>query len=106
MAVDPNSGCNTCNYCHDGSYQHCSAGGINSTIGIYKDGGFSTHAIVPESQVRFYQFHRSNDILNFVNFFSSHFLIHSGVFNTRRRRIASSRPRRASVVFGSRMEET
>ncbi|KAG9430062.1 hypothetical protein HZU67_08343 [Apis mellifera carnica] len=51
VAVDPNSGCNTCNYCHDGSYQHCSAGGINSTIGIYKDGGFSTHAIVPESQV-------------------------------------------------------
>lgn len=73
VAVDPNSGCNTCNYCHDGSYQHCSAGGINSTIGIYKDGGFSTHAIVPESQVRFYQFYRSNDIVNFVNFFFFHF---------------------------------
>ncbi|KOC67685.1 Sorbitol dehydrogenase [Habropoda laboriosa] len=51
VAVDPNSGCNTCNFCHSGTYQFCSAGGINSTIGIYKDGGFATHAIVPESQV-------------------------------------------------------
>ncbi|XP_043595426.1 D-altritol 5-dehydrogenase-like [Bombus pyrosoma] len=51
VAVDPNTGCNTCSHCHDGSYQHCKTGGINSTIGIYKDGGFSTHAIVPETQV-------------------------------------------------------
>ncbi|XP_017875315.2 uncharacterized protein LOC108622138, partial [Ceratina calcarata] len=51
VAVDPNSGCNTCTYCHEGTYQHCSAGGINNTIGIFRDGGFSTHAVVPESQV-------------------------------------------------------
>ncbi|CAK9798242.1 Sorbitol dehydrogenase [Anthophora plagiata] len=51
VVVDPNNGCNICTYCHSGAYQFCSSGGINSTIGIYKDGGFSTHAIVPETQV-------------------------------------------------------
>ncbi|CAL7951748.1 unnamed protein product [Xylocopa violacea] len=51
VAVDPNSACNTCTYCHGGTYQYCSAGGINNTIGIYRDGGFSTHAVIPESQV-------------------------------------------------------
>ncbi|CAK9816092.1 Sorbitol dehydrogenase [Anthophora quadrimaculata] len=51
VAVDPNNGCNICNYCHSGAYQFCSSGGINSTIGIYKDGGFATHVIVPENQV-------------------------------------------------------
>ncbi|XP_076754740.1 sorbitol dehydrogenase [Xylocopa sonorina] len=51
VAVDPNSSCDKCTYCHNGTYQHCSAGGINNTIGIYRDGGFSTHALVPESQV-------------------------------------------------------
>ncbi|XP_043260078.1 D-altritol 5-dehydrogenase-like [Colletes gigas] len=51
VVVDPNSGCNTCNYCHGGNYHFCSAGGINHTVGIFRDGGWSTHAIVPESQV-------------------------------------------------------
>ncbi|KAK9302531.1 hypothetical protein QLX08_005511 [Tetragonisca angustula] len=51
VAVDPNSACDKCTFCHEGSYQHCSTGGINNTIGIFRDGGFSTHAVVPESQV-------------------------------------------------------
>ncbi|XP_066593309.1 uncharacterized protein [Prorops nasuta] len=51
VVVDPNSGCNKCNFCHSGSYHFCSHGGINSTIGIYRDGGWATHAVVPETQV-------------------------------------------------------
>ncbi|XP_053970354.1 sorbitol dehydrogenase-like [Hylaeus volcanicus] len=51
IVVDPNSGCNTCHPCHSGNYHFCSAGGINSTIGIFRDGGWSTHAIVPKEQV-------------------------------------------------------
>ncbi|XP_076164139.1 sorbitol dehydrogenase [Ptiloglossa arizonensis] len=51
VVVDPNSGCNTCDYCHSGNYHFCSAGGIKNTIGIHRDGGWATHAVVPETQV-------------------------------------------------------
>lgn len=51
VAVDPNSGCNKCNYCRDGRYHFCDNGGINNTIGIFRDGGWATHVLVPESQV-------------------------------------------------------
>ena len=51
VVVDPNSGCNTCDYCHNGNYHFCSAGGINNTIGIFRNGGWATHALIPETQV-------------------------------------------------------
>nr|XP_033325202.1 D-altritol 5-dehydrogenase-like isoform X1 [Megalopta genalis]XP_033325203.1 D-altritol 5-dehydrogenase-like isoform X2 [Megalopta genalis] len=51
VVVDPNDGCNKCECCHKGTYQFCSTGGLNSTIGIYKDGGWATHALVPDTQV-------------------------------------------------------
>ncbi|XP_031827643.1 D-altritol 5-dehydrogenase [Nomia melanderi] len=51
VVVDPNSGCNKCDYCHGGSYHFCSAGGLNTTIGIYRNGGWATHVLVPETQV-------------------------------------------------------
>ncbi|XP_076277627.1 D-altritol 5-dehydrogenase [Lasioglossum baleicum] len=51
VVVDPNSGCNKCDCCHVGSYHFCSTGGLNTTIGIYKNGGWATHAVVPDSQV-------------------------------------------------------
>ncbi|XP_076378483.1 D-altritol 5-dehydrogenase isoform X2 [Megalopta genalis] len=51
VVVDPNNGCNKCECCHKGTYQFCSTGGLNSTIGIYKDGGWATHALVPDTQV-------------------------------------------------------
>ncbi|CAG5103649.1 Similar to ARD1: D-arabinitol dehydrogenase 1 (Uromyces fabae) [Cotesia congregata] len=51
VAVDPNSGCNKCNHCRDGRYHFCDNGGINNTIGIFRDGGWATHVLVPESQV-------------------------------------------------------
>lgn len=54
VAIDPNSGCNKCDFCHTGKYHFCNNGGINNTIGIFRDGGWSTHAVVPESQVTVY----------------------------------------------------
>lgn len=51
VAVDPNSGCNKCDHCHNANYHFCRAGGINNTIGIFRDGGWATHVVVPESQV-------------------------------------------------------
>ncbi|KAG7214084.1 hypothetical protein KM043_001444 [Ampulex compressa] len=51
VAVDPNSGCDKCDYCHNGKYHFCTSGGINSTIGIFKNGGWATHALVPDTQV-------------------------------------------------------
>ncbi|XP_025073226.1 LOW QUALITY PROTEIN: D-arabinitol dehydrogenase 1-like [Pogonomyrmex barbatus] len=33
------------------NYHFCKRGGLNSTIGIYRDGGWATHALVPETQV-------------------------------------------------------
>jgi len=51
VAVDPNNGCNKCDHCHNANYHYCAYGGINNTIGIFKDGGWATHALVPETQV-------------------------------------------------------
>ncbi|XP_011301827.1 D-arabinitol dehydrogenase 1 [Fopius arisanus] len=51
VAVDPNSGCNKCSFCHNGKYHFCENGGINNTIGIFRNGGWATHAVVPETQV-------------------------------------------------------
>lgn len=53
VTVDPNSGCDLCNDCHKGCYNLCINGGINNTIGIFRNGGWATHAIVPETQVCF-----------------------------------------------------
>ncbi|KAJ8668174.1 hypothetical protein QAD02_009837 [Eretmocerus hayati] len=51
VTVDPNSGCNLCNDCHGGCYHLCTKGGVNNTIGIFRNGGWSTHCVVPETQV-------------------------------------------------------
>ncbi|XP_057318671.1 uncharacterized protein LOC130663451 [Microplitis mediator] len=51
VAVDPNSGCNKCNNCRIGRYHFCENGGINNTIGIFRDGGWATHVLVPDNQV-------------------------------------------------------
>lgn len=51
VAVDPNSGCGICKFCHNGNYHYCLRGGIHNTIGIFRNGGWSTHTLVPESQV-------------------------------------------------------
>lgn len=54
VAVDPNSGCNKCDHCHSANYHYCQSGGINNCVGIFRDGGWTTHALVPETQVRGY----------------------------------------------------
>ncbi|XP_058800798.1 D-altritol 5-dehydrogenase-like isoform X2 [Phymastichus coffea] len=51
VTVDPNSGCNLCGDCHAGCYHLCLNGGVNSTIGIFRNGGWATHCVVPEMQV-------------------------------------------------------
>jgi len=51
VVVDPNSGCDKCDHCHSANYHFCKFGRVN-TIGIFRNGGWATHAIVPETQVR------------------------------------------------------
>ncbi|XP_012263758.2 D-arabinitol dehydrogenase 1-like [Athalia rosae] len=50
VVIDPNSGCDNCNYCHGGNYHFCQRSG-HKVIGIRRDGGWATHVVVPESQV-------------------------------------------------------
>nr|CAD7269008.1 unnamed protein product [Timema shepardi] len=45
------TGCGTCNPCHNGQYHFCSEGGINDTIGLFHDGGWSEFCAVPAEQV-------------------------------------------------------
>nr|CAD7613936.1 unnamed protein product [Timema genevievae] len=51
VAVDPNSGCNTCTPCRDGKYHFCSVGGISNTIGMWLDGGWAEFCAVPADQI-------------------------------------------------------
>ncbi|CAH2056130.1 unnamed protein product, partial [Iphiclides podalirius] len=51
VVVDPNRACNLCNFCRDGNYQYCLSAGINSTIGIWRDGGWAQYTLAPQDQV-------------------------------------------------------
>ncbi|KAJ8958447.1 hypothetical protein NQ318_002234 [Aromia moschata] len=51
VVVDPNNGCGCCNFCHSGNPHFCLIGGINNTIGIYRNGGWADYAVVPIVQV-------------------------------------------------------
>ncbi|XP_069684539.1 uncharacterized protein [Periplaneta americana] len=51
VAVDPNSGCLTCDACHNGNYHYCTGGGIDKINGIYQDGGWAEYCLVPADQV-------------------------------------------------------
>lgn len=51
IVVDPNRACNLCDFCRNGNYQYCLTAGINSTIGIWRDGGWAQYCIVPQDQV-------------------------------------------------------
>ncbi|KAG8222398.1 hypothetical protein J437_LFUL003019 [Ladona fulva] len=54
VVVDPNRqgiGCNKCSYCTNGKYHLCTSGGINNTIGIFRDGGWAEYCIAPACQV-------------------------------------------------------
>ncbi|KAL4711248.1 hypothetical protein ACJJTC_019089 [Scirpophaga incertulas] len=51
VVVDPNSACSLCDFCRKGNYQYCLKAGINSTIGIWRDGGWAQYCRVPQVQV-------------------------------------------------------
>ncbi|KAL2739592.1 D-arabinitol dehydrogenase 1-like [Vespula maculifrons] len=51
VTIDPNDGCHKCTDCHIGNYHFCRVGGLRNTIGIYRNGGWATHVLVPESQI-------------------------------------------------------
>ncbi|XP_072948672.1 uncharacterized protein [Epargyreus clarus] len=51
VVVDPNRACNLCNFCRDGNYQYCLTAGINSTIGIWRNGGWAQYVLCPQDQV-------------------------------------------------------
>lgn len=51
VAVDPNSGCHYCELCHGGNYHLCKVGGINNTVGIWKDGGWAQYCKLAAEQV-------------------------------------------------------
>ncbi|KAI5640100.1 alcohol dehydrogenase groES-like domain-containing protein [Phthorimaea operculella] len=51
VVVDPNCACNLCEFCRVGNYHYCLTAGINSTIGIWKDGGWAQYCRCPQAQV-------------------------------------------------------
>ncbi|XP_060533536.1 uncharacterized protein LOC132706296 [Cylas formicarius] len=51
VSVDPNDGCRCCDHCHNGHPHYCKVGGIQNTIGIYRNGGWATYAVIPAHTV-------------------------------------------------------
>ncbi|XP_075216034.1 uncharacterized protein LOC142321656 [Lycorma delicatula] len=51
VGVDPNSGCGICRYCHTASYHVCPHGALNSTLGIFSNGGWAQFCKVSSKQV-------------------------------------------------------
>ncbi|XP_014365046.2 D-arabinitol dehydrogenase 1 [Papilio machaon] len=51
VVVDPNRACALCSFCRAGNYQYCLTSGINSTVGIWRDGGWARYVRVPQDQV-------------------------------------------------------
>ena len=45
------SGCNVCKHCLNGDNNYCQRGGLRSTIGIHRNGGFAKYCIAPLEQV-------------------------------------------------------
>jgi len=60
VVVNPNSGCGVCSYCTAGQYHQCPSGSLNTTIGIFNNGGWAQYCKVPASQV-----HRIPDCMTF-----------------------------------------
>ncbi|KAL3270585.1 hypothetical protein HHI36_021122 [Cryptolaemus montrouzieri] len=51
VSVDPNIGCKKCTFCHEGNPHFCKNKGTNTTIGIFRDGGWAEYVTCPETQV-------------------------------------------------------
>lgn len=46
ITVNPNSNCDVCKYCTRGDPHFCKVGGIRSTVGIWKNGGWARYCKV------------------------------------------------------------
>ncbi|XP_059057766.1 D-altritol 5-dehydrogenase-like [Achroia grisella] len=51
VVVDPNRACGLCEFCRGANYQYCLTAGINSTIGIWRNGGWAQYVLAPQDQV-------------------------------------------------------
>lgn len=51
VVVNPNTGCHICSYCADGNPHFCKTGGLRSTVGIWKNGGWANYCRVDSSLV-------------------------------------------------------
>ena len=47
VAVNPNNNCHVCRHCVDGNPHFCNSGGIRSTVGIWRNGGWANFCRVP-----------------------------------------------------------
>jgi len=60
VVVNPNNNCNVCSYCIQGQPHFCKTGGLRSTVGIWRNGGWSQFCRVPSCLV-----HKLPDSLSF-----------------------------------------
>ncbi|XP_074025911.1 D-altritol 5-dehydrogenase [Leptinotarsa decemlineata] len=51
VAVDPNAGCRSCQFCHSGRPHFCRVGAVRNTVGIYQNGGWAEYVLAPVNQV-------------------------------------------------------
>ena len=51
VVINPNSNCHICSYCAEGDPHFCKTGGIRSTVGIWKNGGWANYCRVASSLV-------------------------------------------------------
>ncbi|GBP56626.1 D-arabitol-phosphate dehydrogenase [Eumeta japonica] len=51
VVVDPNRACNLCDFCRNGNYHYCLYAAVNTTVGLFCDGGWAQYCVVPQDQV-------------------------------------------------------
>lgn len=51
VVINPNTNCGRCSFCTKGQPHFCKTGGISSTIGIWRNGGWSQYCRVPAETV-------------------------------------------------------
>ncbi|XP_037081640.1 D-arabinitol dehydrogenase 1-like [Pollicipes pollicipes] len=51
VAVDPNKGCGSCEFCKLGQVNFCPRGGISDTLGFWRPGGWAAATVAPEHSV-------------------------------------------------------
>lgn len=51
MVINPNTNCGRCSFCQKAQPHFCKSGGIRSTVGIWRNGGWSQYCRVPVETV-------------------------------------------------------